>query len=83
MWRALIQVESCCGALPRRKEVLSRSVRRRRPREAGFTEQRLPPAPYSGRITTLVDNNDLDGFLEFQLICQVSEQGYDYREALS
>ena len=33
------------GCLP------SGSVRRRGPREAGFTEQRLPPAPYSGRTT--------------------------------
>ncbi|GLJ59757.1 hypothetical protein SUGI_1522050 [Cryptomeria japonica] len=35
---------------PSKEGGLSRSVRRRRPREAGFTEQRQPPAPYSGRI---------------------------------
>ncbi|GLJ28021.1 hypothetical protein SUGI_0550240 [Cryptomeria japonica] len=36
---------------PSKEGGLSRSVRRRRPLEAGFTEQRQPPAPYSGRIT--------------------------------
>ncbi|GLJ16299.1 hypothetical protein SUGI_0274860 [Cryptomeria japonica] len=48
---ALIQVESCCMALPRSGEELSCGLKWRATREAGFTEQRQPPFPYSGRIT--------------------------------